>query len=93
MHRLGNFHCRGGRTYRRIDRILTALSARQGGEREHMRLIEAGKGVNARHGQFVLSQGAGFVGTQHVHGYGLIDHARIAVSANGMISVTGIFRK
>jgi hypothetical protein len=76
MHRLRDLLGGGCRTNGRIDRILTPLGARQRGEREHMRFIEPREWVNARHGQFVLGQRAGLIGTQHVHRCRFIDSGK-----------------
>ena len=57
----------GGGANGGIDRILPAIRAGQRGQRQNVRLVEAGHGTNGRHRQRVARQRAGLVGAQHIH--------------------------
>ena len=71
--RIGDGLARGGGANGAIDRVLAAIGARQRGQRQHVRLVEARHRVHARHGQRVARQRAGLVGAQDIHRRGFID--------------------
>ena len=66
LRRIGNRLARRGGANRAIDRILPAIGTGQRGQRQNMRLVEAGHRMNGRHRQRVLGQRAGLVGAQDI---------------------------
>ena len=56
----------GGGPDGRIYRILPAVRTRQGSQSQHVRLVEAGHGMDGGYRQFVLRQRAGLIRAQHV---------------------------
>ena len=56
----------GGGPDGRIDRILPAVRTRQGSQSQHVRLVEAGHGMDGGYRQLVLRQRAGLIRAQHV---------------------------
>ena len=67
FRRVGDRLARGGGANGAIDRILPAIRTGQRGQRQNMRLVEAGHRMNGRHRQRVLGQRAGLVGAQDIH--------------------------
>ena len=66
FRRVGNRLVRGGRANGAVDRVLAAIRAGQRRQRQNMRFVKAGHGMNARHRQRVLGQRAGLVGAQDI---------------------------
>ena len=49
-----------------VYRILPAVGTRQGSQSQHVRLVEAGHGMDGGYSQFILRERAGLIGAQHV---------------------------
>ena len=49
-----------------VYRILPAVGTGQGSQSQHVRLVEAGHGMDGGYRQFILRQRAGLIGAQHV---------------------------
>ena len=65
--RVGDGLARGRRANGSVDRVLAAIRTRQRGQRQNVRLVEAGHRTERRHGQRIARQRAGLVGTQDTH--------------------------